>query len=149
VSRSFVATATSSLPVDQVWAVLADIAEWPTWGPPSRAERLREGATDPDGVGSQWRIGKGPFSDVYEIRVVDPPHHLAYGLVSGIPVRGHLANVELAPRPDVGTSISWSGSWERTPPPSVLWGWLMHTACKQIAKKLGTASAPGTPRTSK
>ena len=43
-----------------------------------------------------------------EIVDYDPPRHLAYTLLSGMPVRDYRADVDLTPS-GKGTSITWSG----------------------------------------
>ena len=35
-----------------------------------------------------FRVGFGPLIDTYETIVVEEPHHLAYKLMKGLPIRG-------------------------------------------------------------
>ena len=41
----------------------------------------------------------------------DPPHHLAYRILSGFPVRNYRADVTLTPN-GTGTRIEWTGSYD-------------------------------------
>jgi hypothetical protein len=46
----------------------------------------------------------------------DPPRHLAYTVVSGIPVRDYRADVDLFATADGGCDIRWTGSFGSAPP---------------------------------
>jgi hypothetical protein len=45
-----------------------------------------------------------------EIVAYDPPHHLAYTILSGLPVRDYRADVRLEPD-GAGTRIVWGGTF--------------------------------------
>ena len=56
-------------------------------------------------------LGRPPAFALEQILEYDPPHHLAYTIVRGIPVRGYHADVDLVPT-DGGTAIRWAGAFE-------------------------------------
>ena len=119
-TRSFTVSATTSAPVDAVWALLADATTWPQWAPMVRTMRYeREGDTERDGVGAIRFLGVGRFGGHEEVTALEPPHHFAYRMVSGLPVRGYTASVDLVAA-DRGTAITWSARWERARPE---WFW--------------------------
>jgi uncharacterized protein YndB with AHSA1/START domain len=100
--------ARSAAPPDVVWRLLVDATAWKLWSRVSPAEREREGVPAPDGVGSIRRLGPGRFASREEVVVFDPPHHFAYVLLSGLPVREYRADVQLSADGD-GTLIAWRG----------------------------------------
>jgi len=70
----------------------------------------REGDPAPGGVGAIRALGVKRVGSREEIVGYDPPHHLAYTILSGLPVRDYLADVRLTPDGS-GTRITWSGSF--------------------------------------
>lgn len=136
---SFTVTARSSRPVQEVWDRLADGANWSTWAPFRRSQLAKEGTPAPDGVGAIRRFGTGPVTSVEEVVAFDPPRHLAYRLVSGLPVRGYEAHVELEDAPGGGTTITWRSSWESSAPPAFFWRWFVRTSVQRVANALGRA----------
>jgi uncharacterized protein YndB with AHSA1/START domain len=106
----------SPAPPGVVFAILADSARWPDWaGPLIRHGSVeREGTPPPGGVGAIRRLGTTRFFSREEIVAYDPPHHLAYVILSGQPVRNYRAEVTLTPS-DVdggGTHISWRATFD-------------------------------------
>ena len=105
--------ARSAAPPEVVFAILADGARWSEWAgpavPSSRWER--EGDPAPGGVGAIRRLGRSPFVGREEILEYDPPRHLAYTVLSGIPVRSYRADVDIEPDGD-GSVIRWRSTFE-------------------------------------
>jgi len=72
---------------------------------------LREGDPPPDGVGALRRFALGPGGSQEEVVVWEPPYHLGYIAVQGLPVRHYRADVYL--RDDAtGTVVTWRCSVE-------------------------------------
>jgi hypothetical protein len=68
-----------------------------------------------DGVGALRRFGVGPAGSREEVVAWEPPHHLGYVVVSGLPVRHYRSDVEL--RADGGgTVVVWQGSFDEIVP---------------------------------
>jgi hypothetical protein len=106
-------TVHAAAPPDVVFAVLADATRWHEWAGVmiATSEWEREGDPPPGGVGAIRRLGRAPVYGREQIVEYDPPVHLAYTIVSGIPVRGYHADIDL--RVDAtGTTIRWSGAFE-------------------------------------
>lgn len=102
--------ATSDAPPKAVFALLLDVSTWPRWGDWETAELEQPGAPDPNGVGAiRSFIGKARTRE--QVVAVDQDRHLAYILLSGIPIRGYRADVRLAPTSAGGTEISWRSSF--------------------------------------
>jgi uncharacterized protein YndB with AHSA1/START domain len=99
---------------EAVFPVLADATRWHEWAGPmiTVSEWEREGDPAPGGVGAIRRLGRPPAFAREQILEYDPPHHLAYTILSGLPIRGYHADVDLLPTPGGGTTIRWSGAFE-------------------------------------
>jgi uncharacterized protein YndB with AHSA1/START domain len=110
---SYDVTVTSAAPPEAVFEVIADATRWHEWAgfSVSTSTWEREGDPAPGGVGAIRRLGRPPVYGREQILEFEPPFHLAYTIVSGIPVRGYHADVDL--RPDgSGTVIRWSAAFE-------------------------------------
>ena len=73
---------------------------------------MTEGVTDPNGVDAVRFLGVGPVGAKEKMLVHEPPHHLAYTVVAGLPVRDYRADAHLA-EGDGGawTSLEYTGSF--------------------------------------
>jgi hypothetical protein len=106
-------TVFAAAPPEVVFDVLADATRWHEWAGVSVATSTweREGDPAPGGVGAIRRLGRPPMYGREQILEYEPPFHLAYTIVSGIPVRGYHADIDL--RADgSGTFIRWSAAFE-------------------------------------
>lgn len=136
----FEVSATSTRPIEEVWALLADARGWKDWTPFTKSELLEEGDPAPDGVGAVRRFGVGPlFNSVEEVVAFEPPRHFAYTLRTGLPLRGYRADVELAEAPGGGTTIAWRSRWDDSAPPAAFWTWFTRVNVARVAKALAKA----------
>src|SRR4051794_26607324 len=101
----------SAAPPEAVWALLADATTWPAWSDFASAEIERPGVDAPQGVGSRRRFTYGRTRTYEEIVAFDPPRHVAYTLLSGLPLRDYRGDVTLTPTPDGGTAIRWQSQF--------------------------------------
>lgn len=101
-------------PLETVWSLVATTSRWPEWSGIPKATVERTGDPPPDGVGAIRAFGAGPLrASREEIVAWDPPHHMGYTILSGLPVRGYRADVELSPGPTPGsTLVVWRGSFD-------------------------------------
>jgi hypothetical protein len=85
-----------------------------------------------------------------EVLEFDPPRHLAYTLLSGLPVRDYRADVELTPDGD-GTLIAWRSGFEpKYPGTGTLLALFMRAVLTDTARRLAAhaaSAAPGPPIT--
>ena len=116
-ARSFGARSTtyqvvghSAAPPEKVFEVLADGAGWSRWAGPMVMKSWweREGTPAPGGVGAIRALGSKRVGSREEIVAYEPPKHLAYTILKGLPVRDYRADVYLTADGD-GTRIEWSG----------------------------------------
>jgi uncharacterized protein YndB with AHSA1/START domain len=129
-------------PREVVFEVLADATRWHEWAGVSVgvSQWEREGDPAPGGVGAVRKLGRWPMFGREEITEYDPPHHLGYTILSGLPVRGYHADIDLLPGHDGGTTIRWSGAFEPALPGTgaaleALVGRIVHGYAKAAAKE--------------
>jgi uncharacterized protein YndB with AHSA1/START domain len=122
------ASAVAAAPPEVVWARVADITTWSTWGAWDETTRVREGDPAPDGVGALRQFRRGRRIHVEEVVAFEPPSRLAYEVRSGLPVRGYHAELTLTPLDD-GTRISWIADFEGTNP---LVGWIVDRVLRKF-----------------
>ena len=103
-------------PVDVVWSIVSDHRGYRTWTPVAVSELEVEGSPEPDGVGAVRKLGMRPIFAREQMIEFDPPRHLAYTILSGIPARDYRADVELFATADGGCDIRWTGSFGSAPP---------------------------------
>lgn len=81
----------------------------------TRTYLLRPGTPAPDGVGALRRFAVGAAGSREEVVAWDPPRHLSYIVVSGLPVRRYRSDVELRPEA-AGTVVTWQASFDELVP---------------------------------
>lgn len=110
--REIEATGTSSAPPEAVWALLADITTWSTWGAWESTTLQREAPGGGEGVGAVRELRFGRNRSVEELTALEPPQRMAYRLIGGnLPVRDYAAEVTLNPTAQGGTTITWRSSF--------------------------------------
>ncbi len=102
--------ARTGAPVGEVWPLLGEAARWREWSFLTASDLERPGSPDPDGVGAVRRFSRYGIGSREEVVAWDPPHHLAYRILSGFPVRDYRADITLEPD-GAGTRIEWAGSY--------------------------------------
>jgi hypothetical protein len=113
--RSFSSTTRSAAPIEVVWPLIGEAARWKEWSWMTRTYLLRPGDPEPDGVGAIRRFALGPGGSREEVVAFEPPHHLGYVAVSGLPVRRYRADVDLTVD-GTGTVITWRGTFDELVP---------------------------------
>ena len=124
----------------EVFAVLADATRWREWAGKmiTVSEWAQEGDPAPGGVGAVRKLGRPPAYALEQIVEYDPPHHLAYTILRGLPVRGYHADIDLVPTSTGGTTIRWSGAFEPKIPGT---GALFAAALHRIVHGYAAAAA--------
>ena len=110
------ATAQSTAPVDQVWALLADVTTWTDWGRWSDATIEQPGTDTPGGVGAIRRFHVGRTTTRERVVAMEAPRRMSYELLSGLPIRKYHADVTLSPAPGGATDIRWHSEFEGLAP---------------------------------
>jgi len=94
-------------PASTVFALLCDGATWPGWSPIGSFKLLEEAPGGGEDVGAKRAFHTGPFTSRERLVEITPDTRFTYSLFKGMPMKEHLATVELAPR-DGGTAITWT-----------------------------------------
>lgn len=131
-----------------VWALLADGERWPDWSD-FDGFRLLEAGPDGSRLGSTHELSKGRRQRTVETVVeLVPEQRFSYVLVSGLPVQGYRADVDLTPAADGGTEIRWHSTFRARRPGT---GWLLRLALgrfiRTTAGQLAVAAEAATPST--
>jgi hypothetical protein len=102
----FEASARSSAPAEVLWSLVGEAVRWKEWSWMTRTFLLREGDPPPDGVGALRRFAVGPGGSQEEVVAWEPPRHLGYVAVRGLPIRHYSADVYIDDD-GPGTVVTW------------------------------------------
>jgi hypothetical protein len=124
-------TATGSVEVSaspaEVWTILSDIADWPSWNSDVREARLTGDLAE--GSRFQWRAGPGTISSV--LRTVVPGRELGWtGKTMGV----HAVHVWRLEGTPLGTRVTTEESWN---------GWPTRLMHKRMERTLRSAVVHG------
>lgn len=108
---SYRVVATTRAPLEVVWPLIGEAARWRDWSFLTTSRLERAGSPDPDGVGAVRRFARYGVGSREEVLAWDPPGHLAYGILSGFPVRDYRADITLT-ADGGGTRILWEGTYQ-------------------------------------
>ncbi len=113
---------------EATFAALADESTWPTWSPMDVGALEQPGPDDPHGVGAIRRFETGRSVSRERVVELDAPRTFGYELLSGLPLRGYRARVDLEPR-DGGTEIHWHSTFQAKVPCT---GWIYRLALRRF-----------------
>lgn len=96
-----------SAPIQRVWDVVSDHRGMNRWLIPGVSIRLDpEGEPAPNGLHAVRIIERAGFRGAEKVIAYAPPHHLAYTVLYGVPLKRHRGDVTLQERPE-GTQLCW------------------------------------------
>jgi hypothetical protein len=93
-------------PPAAVYALLRSGETWPSWSPIGGFALEREGRDGGESLGAIRVFRTGRARSREEIVELVPDRSFGYALLSGLPLRGYRADVDLEPH-DGGTTIRW------------------------------------------
>jgi Polyketide cyclase / dehydrase and lipid transport len=123
-------TAYSSKDAPALYALLADGASWPTWSPIGSFELERPGESEREGVGAIRVFRTGRVASREELVELVPGRRLSYVLLSGLPLRGYRADVDLTPN-GASTEIRWRSTFRPKVPGT---GWFYRVALTRFIR---------------
>jgi hypothetical protein len=126
--------------LEATWALLSQARSWKEWGSFTVAELEREGAPTPDGVGAIRRFGFPAYASREEVVAFEPPTHLGYTMLKGLPLPGYRSDVTLAPAPDGGTDIAWVSSFDARAADGWFWAGFLKLLLKDFTRRLARAA---------
>jgi hypothetical protein len=103
----FTLTRTTSAPIEFVFDKLTDHRAYKDMSPLRISELDRPGDSEPNGLGAIRRVGLVGPTQTEEVTVFERPTRFGYTLRSGLPVRDHVAIVDLSRTSAGGTDISY------------------------------------------
>ena len=109
-------------PPSTVYGLLRSGRTWPVWSPIGGFELEREGDEGAESLGAIRVFHTGRTRSREEIVELVPDRRFSYALLSGLPLRGYRADVDLEPR-DGGTAIHWCSRFH---PKVAGTGWLFR-----------------------
>ncbi len=130
-----------------VWELLADVETWTEWGLFDEARVEEPGEDEPQGVGARRFMRADRMKNHEEVFLHEPPHRLAWLVVSGsLPVSDQRSEVRLERTASGGTEIWWRTSYE---PKIFGTGWLIDRNLKifltDTARRLAVRAETGAP----
>jgi uncharacterized protein YndB with AHSA1/START domain len=129
---------------DTVYRLLADGTTWPTWSPMDSFELESEGDTGGESLNAVRVFRTGRSTSRERLVELVPGRRLSYALLSGLPLVGYRADVDLTPA-DGGTDIRWHSTFK---PKFFGTGWIyrfaLRTFIKRCAAGLATHAASAT-----
>jgi uncharacterized protein YndB with AHSA1/START domain len=130
-------TASSTAPPETVYRLLAEGSTWPTWSPLESFALERPASSGaPEGVGAIRVFRTGRTTSREEIVELVPGRRLSYALLSGLPLRGYRADVDLTPV-ERGTLIQWRSRFTaRVPGTGPLYRWALAKFIQRCADGL-------------
>jgi hypothetical protein len=139
-------TARSTADAGTIYRLLADGGTWPSWSPIGSFALERPGTPPPEGVGAVRVFRTGRVTSREELVELVPGRRLSYVLLSGLPLRGYRADVDLTPAGD-GTVIHWRSRFTaKVPGTGPLYRRALARFIQRCADGLAThAAAPATP----
>jgi uncharacterized protein YndB with AHSA1/START domain len=125
-------------PQEKVFALVADAPGWPKWaGPAIRwGGWVQEGDPAPGGVGAVRKLGSKQIGTREQILEYDPPHYMAYTILTPNPVKDYRAIVSIDPEGD-GCRITWAATFEgRFPGAGPTMAWVLKRFIGNTAVRL-------------
>ena len=110
-----------------VWKVLADAESWADWAPFDEIT-VEQGHE----VGEVRRVRSGWITTRERVLRFEPPSRYVYEIVSGLPIRDYVAEVQLAPLAGDGTEVRWRATFRARLPGT---GWALKRQLERVIRK--------------
>jgi hypothetical protein len=114
--QTVLAKAHSSAPAADVYAVLTNREVWPRFSRLDSVTLDQPGDGDSHGVGAVCILRRGRLTAREQVVELVPDRRMSYVLLSGLPLRGYRADIDLTPTHDGGTDVSWCSRFKPTIP---------------------------------
>lgn len=127
----------STAPPATLWPLVGVADQWRQWAGLTHASLERPGSPDPDGPGAIRRFRIGPGGSREQVLEWEPPRHLAYTVLSGLPVRAYRADVTIEADESGGSRVRWASSFEPAlPGTGPLLRWFLAAVVARFVRRL-------------
>ena len=116
---------------DTVYGLVKSGATWPTWSPIGSFELHRPGDDGGESLNAIRIFRTGRTTSVERIVELIPSRRLSYTLLSGLPLRGYRADIDLTPD-GTGTRIRWHSTFTPKVPGT---GWFYRMALARFIQR--------------
>ncbi len=136
-------TARSDADPGTVYELLVDGAQWPSCSGLGSFELERPGEDEREGVGAIRVFRTGRVVSREQVVAAEPGRRFGYTLLSGMPLRGYRADIELTPDGD-GTLIAWHSEFTaKYPGTGWLFRWYLHRFIGRVVVGLAGHATTG------
>lgn len=116
-----------------VYALLRDGASWPEWSPLGSFSLEREAPDGGEAVGAVRVFRTGRVTSREELVELVPDRRLSYALLTGLPLRGYRADIDLDPDGEGGTNIHWHSAFAAKVPGT---GWIYRLSLGRFLQRM-------------
>lgn len=120
---------------EAVIAIVSDGSRWPSCTPLGSFRLETHG---PEGPGAIRVFRTAMLATREQIVESEAPHHFAYVLVSGLPLRDYRADIELEALTEGGTRLRWRAEFTAKVPGT---GWLFRAFLTRFVRRCATGLA--------
>jgi uncharacterized protein YndB with AHSA1/START domain len=134
--------ARSAAPPEAVYALLVDGPSWPSWSGHDSFELAEPGRDGGESLDAVRILRRGRLANRERIVELVPGRRFGYVLLSGLPLSGYRADVDLTPADGGGTDIRWHSTFSAKVPGT---GWIytraLRTFMQRAADRLAARAA--------
>lgn len=133
----------TTAPAQVVHAMLLDRPSWPAWSPLDGFQHETDGADGPNSLGAIGTFSTGRKRSREEIVELIPNQRLSYTLLSGLPLHGYRADIDITPDSDpaAGCTVRWHSTFGARPGTGWIYRLALGTFIQRMVDGLATAAA--------
>ena len=132
--------ARTTAPAEVVYAMLLDRPSWPTWSPLDGFQHETDGADGPNGLGAIGTFSTGRKRSREELVELIPHQRLSYTLLSGLPLHGYRADIDITPD-ERGCTVCWHSTFGARPGSGWIYRLVLGTFIQRMVDGLASAAA--------
>lgn len=123
-----------------VYAMLLDRPTWPSWSPLDSFQHEADGNDGPNSLGAIGTFATGRKRSREEIVELIPNQRLSYTLLSGLPLSGYRADIDITPD-EHGCTVRWHSTFGARPGSGWIYRLVLGTFIQRMVDGLAAAAA--------
>ena len=123
-----------------VYAMLLDRPTWPTWSPLDGFQHEADGTDGPNSLGAIGTFSTGRKRSREELVELIPNQRLSYTLLSGLPLHGYRADIDITPD-EHGCTVRWHSTFGARPGSGWIYRLVVGTFIQRTVDGLATAAS--------